>query len=269
MYWVIGDVHGMLEPMRRLIDAVDSIDPDRELVFTGDFVNRGPDARGVIELLLQLPHVHCVRGNHDDVFDLVLSAGAEMTPGPRVVDEAISALRWFVRYGFDRTIEGYGFDDLWIAETVERPSIHRLQELHDAVPAAHRSFLAHLPLVFEHSDFFVVHGRWDPAISTARPTPSERLRSTPSLRQNTIWGRFTLEEIEGEKAWDRPGFFGHTPVHEYLAHPGSLTMQPITGPMITLVDTGCVMMPTGLLSAVSVGDGRLVQVDRDGELVKP
>ena len=269
MHWVIGDVHGMLDPLRRLIDEIDAVDAQRELIFAGDYVNRGPDSRGVIDLLLQLPNVHCVRGNHDDVFELVLSAGAEMTPGPRVMEEAINALRWFVRYGLDRTIEGYGLDELWIAETIERPALVRLRELHDTVPAAHRSFLAQLPLVFEHPDFIVMHGRWDPLLPTFDPTPLERLHRSPDLRQNVIWGRFTLEEVAADKAWDRPLFFGHTPVHEYLAHPNSLTLQPITGPRVTLLDTGCVMIPAGRLTAVCVENGRVLQVERDGEVVRP
>ncbi len=42
-------------------------------MFVGAFVNRGPDSRGVIALLMSLPNARFVRGNHDDVFDQVLS----------------------------------------------------------------------------------------------------------------------------------------------------------------------------------------------------
>ncbi len=72
MHWVIGDVHGMLRPLQRLLDAVFADDAAAKLIFAGDYVNRGPDSFKVIDLLISLTNTQFVRGNHDDIFDLIL-----------------------------------------------------------------------------------------------------------------------------------------------------------------------------------------------------
>ena len=63
----IGDIHGYAEVLRRLLAAV-QIQPDDEIVTVGDYVDRGPDSRGVIEELLRLQskgQLVALRGNHD------------------------------------------------------------------------------------------------------------------------------------------------------------------------------------------------------------
>ncbi len=66
----IGDVHGCSKALRGLIDAIAPSSSDR-LVFLGDYVDRGPDSRGVIDFLLELES-HCetrfLLGNHDIMF---------------------------------------------------------------------------------------------------------------------------------------------------------------------------------------------------------
>jgi serine/threonine protein phosphatase 1 len=69
--FVIGDVHGERAMLAQLLAALPFIAPDDALVFLGDYLDRGPDSRGVIELLRRLPEatagqVVCLRGNHED-----------------------------------------------------------------------------------------------------------------------------------------------------------------------------------------------------------
>jgi len=63
----IGDIHGYADVLRHLLDAVE-LRPDDSVVALGDYVDRGPDARGVIEELLVLQErgqLLALRGNHD------------------------------------------------------------------------------------------------------------------------------------------------------------------------------------------------------------
>src|SRR5688572_25228262 len=63
----IGDVHGTSAALDTLL-AVVGPTPDDRLVFLGDYVDRGPDTRGVLDRLLALDRTHrCVflRGNHE------------------------------------------------------------------------------------------------------------------------------------------------------------------------------------------------------------
>ena len=63
----VGDIHGAALSLDALLAAVRPTPRDR-LVFLGDYVDRGPDSRGVIDRLLALKTTHdvtCVRGNHE------------------------------------------------------------------------------------------------------------------------------------------------------------------------------------------------------------
>jgi serine/threonine protein phosphatase 1 len=97
MRWIVGDIHGMLRPLERLVAAVRAADPDARLMFAGDYVNRGPDARGVVDFLLGLGDTaRFVRGNHDDVFDQVLTG--ENFTGEIGSDHRAAAFKWFMQH---------------------------------------------------------------------------------------------------------------------------------------------------------------------------
>jgi serine/threonine protein phosphatase 1 len=63
----IGDIHGCLEQLKQLIDKLPK---DKQLVFLGDYIDRGPDSAGVISFLRALSTERdCVflSGNHEDM----------------------------------------------------------------------------------------------------------------------------------------------------------------------------------------------------------
>src|SRR5687767_12037072 len=65
--FAIGDIHGCRKALETLVSAVEP-QADDLFVFLGDYVNRGPDSRGVIEFLLRFQEgQRCVflRGNHE------------------------------------------------------------------------------------------------------------------------------------------------------------------------------------------------------------
>lgn len=266
MRWIIGDVHGMLRPLQRLIDAVLASDPAAQLIFAGDYVNRGPDSHGTLDLLISLDNAKFIRGNHDDVFDLIInghSYAQSVTNG-----DAKMAFQWFMDYGLDTTFHSYGADWDWLRETGRWPTVERIARLADSVPDAHKKFMAALPPIFETNDFFVLHGRWPAAESCYPPAISEILRTDPEIRQQLLWGRFSIEEIEAEKPWGKRGFFGHTPVHTYFNNPRRAPMEPLRGPKLTLVDTACALATWGRLTAYCVEEERFLQTSHFGELVK-
>ena len=55
MRWIVGDIHGMVQPLATLLLQTRKHDPDAQFLFVGDYVNRGRDSRNVIELLIRLP----------------------------------------------------------------------------------------------------------------------------------------------------------------------------------------------------------------------
>lgn len=68
--WVIPDIHGCSRTLRALIE--EQVRPSRsdEMYFLGDYIDRGPDSRGVIDFIMQLQEdehsVRLLKGNHED-----------------------------------------------------------------------------------------------------------------------------------------------------------------------------------------------------------
>lgn len=263
MRWVIGDIHGMLGPLETLLGEIDRDDPFPELIFAGDFVNRGPDSKGVVDLLLSLSNAKFCRGNHDDTFDLVLSNKCytqhSMQAGP------LATFEHFLKYGLDTTLTSYGIDRRDIKDAADKLTLERLAQLLEPVPAKHRQFFHTLPVIYAEPDIFVAHAKWPIDVPAGSPSFKAQLAESGRLRHDLIWGRFLMSEIRADKPWQRTGFFGHTPVTTYQQTP---TMLPVIGKQCVLLDTACAVHAHGRLTGWCVEENRYVQVERDGELVE-
>lgn len=264
MNWVIGDIHGMLRPLRALVERVRLSDPSPAFFFVGDYINRGPDSKGVIDFLLSLPTARFARGNHDDIFDQILH-GTGYVPNPSAPSEVV-AFRWFVQHGLADTLASYGVEPWEVDDVFARPSPEAVARLMAAVPPAHRAFVRSLAPVIEMPDFFVAHAMWNPDEPDADPPIADRLAADPRLRYQVIWGRYG-RELTRPKRWRRTGYFGHTPVQTYPADLQKEEHTPIRGPQIVLLDTAVALTPEGRLTAVCVETGEAAQVDRLGGVV--
>ena len=126
-----------------LEEALTRIDADggagAKVVFLGDLVDRGPDSRGVIDIIIegiaQGRDWIVLKGNHDDYVSRFLDQGdAHASKGH-------PGLPWFdPRLGGDATMASYG------VATAERKIADILEDACAAVPRAHREFIAGLPL---------------------------------------------------------------------------------------------------------------------------
>ena len=64
-YWFIGDIHGEIRLLDRLLENILRFNPDR-IVFVGDYIDRGPQAREVVDCIMNLElAVSCLMGNHE------------------------------------------------------------------------------------------------------------------------------------------------------------------------------------------------------------
>lgn len=265
MHWIIGDVHGMIEPLEALLEGIGRADSDPELVFVGDYVNRGPNARGVVDLLLTLRKAHFVRGNHDDVFGQVLF-GHSYCPNATQGDRFL-AFQWFMRHGLATTLSSYGVAPSSLQDLLAWPSVERLDGLLSCVPESHRRFIRHLEPVMEHREFFVAHGQWRPDESDIQPPMMQRLTGSAESRESLLWGRFSERQIVSQKAWHRMGYFGHTPVECYLNLLPNGELVAIRGPKIVLMDTGCALGPLGRLTAYCHEVQSFIQANHFGKLI--
>jgi serine/threonine protein phosphatase 1 len=167
----------------------------------------------------------------------------------------------------------YGCDAAMLDHLAAHCSARRLDQLAACVPERHRQFIRNLPPAYEDDDVFVVHGKWDPDELAERPGIAERLQKSPALRHRLLWGRFSEEELPRVKAWQRTGYFGHTPVSFYTglargrrSADGS-RMVPVVGNKMVLVDTAVALGLDGRLSALCAETGLLIQADHWGNVV--
>ncbi|WP_324756953.1 metallophosphoesterase family protein [Haloarcula sp. GH36] len=62
--YVVGDVHGCRETLERLLDELDPA-TDELVVFVGDLVRKGPDSKGVLDIVRERENLLSVRGNNE------------------------------------------------------------------------------------------------------------------------------------------------------------------------------------------------------------
>jgi serine/threonine protein phosphatase 1 len=156
----IGDVHGcdeLLAEMHAQInrDLAARGVGDYRIVHVGDYVDRGPDSRAVIERLARMcdadPRVLCLRGNHDD---LLLDFMAE-EPG---------AAENFFANGGEATVASYGVHVGLIASLLGSHGGLGAR-LREAMPAHHRAFVEGLALSARFGDFFFCHAGIRPGVA--------------------------------------------------------------------------------------------------------
>jgi len=153
--FAIGDIHGCRQKLEHLLNHL-HYDRERDLlVFLGDYINRGPDSRGVIDLLCSLRrsggHLVTLMGNHES---LLLEYQQSADPA------LIPLLR---KLQIETTLASYGLKDL--------NRLHRLAGL----PEEHRHFLAGLRTAYETETHIFVHAGLYPGLPLAQQEPAALL----------------------------------------------------------------------------------------------
>lgn len=152
MIYAVGDVHGQHEMLLQALALIHADGgSDAQIVFVGDYVDRGPDSRAVVQTLMdgqaQGKNWITLKGNHDRYLTRFLD--------DMIINDSATRpdLMWFnPRLGGDKTLLSYGVEALDGAP---------VEPVHDAavkaVPTDHRRWLAELPLTFETEDLFFCH----------------------------------------------------------------------------------------------------------------
>jgi serine/threonine protein phosphatase 1 len=257
--WIIGDIHGMHRMLATLLDAVRGLDGQAKFYFVGDYVNRGPESKQVVDLLLTLPDAKFLRGNHDEIFDLVIN-GRSFESHPEL-NAPLHAFVTFLQYGLDSTLTSYGIDLAQIEHVAYRPSPDALAKLLEPVPVEHRAFFRSLPATAEEPDLLVAHAKWDVDQPNDSATIAKILPAAHA-RHLIVWGRYLENEVKRKKPWSRLACFGHTPVSTYASPRTIDPHAPIAGPNIVLLDSGAALSLQGRLTAFCADDRSVAQVNR-------
>jgi serine/threonine protein phosphatase 1 len=175
--FAIGDIHGCPDELGAVLKAI-APGPTDTVVFVGDYVDRGPSARDVIEQLLELQRgpaeIVFLKGNHEDMMLSFLGF-------PGHYGES------FIFNGGAQTLDSYGISE----DTLER-SI-------EFIPPPHLEFLHNLATSFYRPPYLFVHA----GIMPARQLEEQSVEDMLWIRQEFI---FNPHQI------DATVVFGHTPM---------------------------------------------------------
>jgi serine/threonine protein phosphatase 1 len=174
--FAIGDIHGCFDKMQSLLEACENLAAghDARFVFIGDYIDRGPASRQVLDFLIRGQsrldkRFLCLRGNHEEM----LIRAADYNRSDR------DLMTWWGNGG-EQTLDSYGVDD---------PS---------DLPARHLDWIRSLPLMESEPGRLYVHAGIRPGI----PLSSQS-------REDLLWIREPFLSSE-----DEHGVFvvhGHTP----------------------------------------------------------
>lgn len=226
LVYAVGDVHGRYDLLKLLLSRIAEDVASRSswnqpiLIFCGDYVDRGPDTRKVLEALIWLQNsglfeLHLLKGNHEEAMLSYIAHPAE-------------AREW-ANVGGAETLKSYG---VAAPARDESNAQHRRarDRLLDAMPASHFHLLQTLELGVTVGDFAFVHAGIKPGRDLARQTENDLL-------------------------WIRSEFLTYANAHEKLiVHGHSFSSaEPVVASNRIGIDTGA--YETGVLTALRLTAG--------------
>lgn len=152
--YAVGDIHGRLDLLedlsRKIMDH--AAGAPAEIIFLGDYIDRGPDSAGVVSFLLSRPFpptMECVflKGNHEaTLLDFLSNPGAGSA---------------WAQYGGSETLLSYGVRAP-LGKLDEEGWARASAQLARQLPAGHLSFYQNLVLSAERGCYFFAHAGVDP-----------------------------------------------------------------------------------------------------------
>lgn len=158
--FAIGDIHGCLGPLKNLLAIIEGSRPDGgTVVFLGDYVDRGPDSKGVVDLIIAGPQKKgwtwiSLKGNHEDMMVGAYDGEYELV--------------WWLGNGGTETLASYGGG--LSAEPIE--------------------WMRSLPLKHEDANRIYVHAGLDETVPLSEQTEQTMLWSRrPPHFSGDYWGK--------------------------------------------------------------------------------
>ncbi|RIS40989.1 hypothetical protein D2E71_20530 [Mycobacteroides abscessus] len=216
---VAGDVHGEVAPLEALLAL--ARERRQPLVLLGDYVNRGPQSRLVLEVLANAPEYEdgrfvFLRGNHERELLKFLDGGP---------------LEEFAAHGGLATIKSYLMDDI-----TDDPA----RAFRERFDVRHRKLLESLPSFLETHDYLFSHTGFDPFDVTLRTDAA-------------VAGRGNSRIFAHSGPWPRRRtFFGHFV---------QATDVPFISQHLVCLDTGCGTVRGRPLTAFDIASGQILQFE--------
>jgi serine/threonine protein phosphatase 1 len=176
--FIVGDVHGCLDMLKRLMGSIGWSPGADRLIFLGDFIDRGSQSKGVVEYVMEISRlserVECLMGNHERIL-LDFMDGRDTNT-------------FFLNGGLT-TLNSYRTEQQKYGGFL--------------IPDDHLSFFRSLKLLIELEDFYVVHAGFRPGIAIENQSTEDLLW----IRDSFIFSNYFF----GKRV-----IFGHTPFAQPL-----------------------------------------------------
>lgn len=216
-YYAVGDIHGRLDLLNRLIPRIEMHAASHNAtpipVFLGDYVDRGPDSKGVIDRIIELQTTHsaiALKGNHED---LMQNADPKFAPHrlrglekPTLSEwrEMEERMYWWTMNGGYQTMASYGVE---IGAAKANPF-----EAYKSVDQSHLDWIRSLPTFHETENHYFVHAGVNPYKSLADQNDNSRMWIRGEwLNSNVDMGKHVVH--------------GHTPVDDADVHPNRTNLD--------------------------------------------
>ncbi|MGR3821586.1 MAG: metallophosphoesterase family protein [Salipiger marinus] len=200
--FAIGDIHGQIDRLHEALEMIErDADRDAPVVFLGDYVDRGPDSRAVIDTLMRgqaegRPWT-CLMGNHDryvlrfldnPLYDDPQTSRPLLWTDPPLGGRATLA-SYGVNVGDHRTLDAIRDDAA------------------EAIPQAHLDWIAALPRLHEADHQIFVHAGLRPGVPLDAQAEDDLIWiRKPFLETEHDWGRLV---VHGHTALDFPQLYAN------------------------------------------------------------
>lgn len=219
--YLVGDIHGCFAQLDNMLDQIAQHRNGRpaDLVFLGDYVDRGPDSAGVLERLMELersPDVTCLMGNHD-----VMMLGFLDEPTTK-------GTSWMINGGQEALIS-FGLNPMVAAPDAASRQTQLAQGLRAAMPDGLEDWIRTRPLWWQSGNVIAAHALTIPDAPMSEQSDAVLLWARPKK--------------------DTPARYDGT----WVVHGHTIVPEPRITPGYIAIDTG--VFRTGRLTAVVLGDG--------------
>ncbi len=227
--FAIGDIHGCPDELDALLDAL-PLGAGDTVCFVGDYIDRGRDSKGVVDLLLAARRRADVRwvflkGNHEDMCLAYLGRAGNWGES-------------WMGNGGGAAVRSYGVDARAAPAVVE-----------GAIPETHLAFFGSLERCFRWGDYLFVHAGIRPGVAWDQQTD-----------EDLFWIR--EEFLLHPHAFPETIVFGHTPHRNVFVHaPYKIGIDTglVYGGALTALE-----LPDGVLHQVAAGERRVRRSELPG-----
>jgi len=245
---VIGDIHGQYQKLVSLLEHAEYSSDDR-LIFLGDYIDRGPQSKEVLELLYELrqfPQHVFLRGNHEEI---ILHLASGDTNYLYMWFEYAEGRACLASYGIDpERLQTDGMDYL-LDDGDKRLHLNdpqtTIQFIADLFPAEHLKFINSTDATFETADFFFSHAGIEKGVRLA----AQKVYADCFLK----WG--DEEFLSDDTHYGKVIVFGHYHLKRPLIRPNKIC--------IALEDDIAALDLTNMLLLTSAGQRSEVRLIYD------